>query len=268
MVTCLDLSGKVVKTWNSREPVKTSPCVGKDHVYVVTEGGRLYGLDRATLRPVWDVRVGSSQLFLSSPVVGEGHIYVGTAGEGLACLGLPQTAAREDFWAGSLGGPGSGGWADQTPPPAQGRFAWSFPEESGEGDKAIDRVLAPVAVSGTNIYVSLSGATNGVARLVLGQGRQRAASLRWRYKTANEVCISAAVKGDQVMFVDGRPGNRGRALTAVSSATGNICWKWDVETEATGLFALGSGLLIADRTNRVSCLTLTPARSRASGPRR
>ncbi|KPK80796.1 MAG: hypothetical protein AMJ81_11310, partial [Phycisphaerae bacterium SM23_33] len=67
---CLTTEKEVVgRPFDAHDPIATSPAVGTDHVYFVTEKGRLYCLDRRTLQRVWDMPVGTAAPFLSSPAV-------------------------------------------------------------------------------------------------------------------------------------------------------------------------------------------------------
>lgn len=257
-VTCLDLNGKLLKSWNTREPVKTSPCVGRQNVYILTETGRMYGFDKMTLAPVMETRVGTVQPFLSSPVVGEGHLYVGTAGEGLVCLGKPEGDRKPAAWAGLLGGPGMSGWADRMPPSAQGKFAWNYPEEEAQAENATGisvRVAAPVAVVSNRLFVGFSGSRNGLAMLTLSANRKQAPVETWWLPASNGVFSSAAFADDRVFFADGKAGDAGRQLRCAAAASGAAQWAWALESDATGAFSLsGDHLVVADKSSRIVCL--------------
>ncbi len=260
-LTCLDLNGKRLKSWNTREPVKTSPCVGRQNVYVLTETGRLYGFDRETLAPVMDTRIGTTQPFLSSPVVGEGHLYVGTAGEGLVCVGKPAGEKKAGTWAGALGGPGRSGWADRRPPSAQGKFAWSYPEEEQTEDPAVVsvRVSAPVVVVTNTMFAGFHGARNGLAMLSLSATGRQAPAEKWWMPTSNGVFASAAFADGRVFVADGKPGDMGRKLRCAAADSGAVQWTWPLDSAASGAFSLYDGhLLVADRTNRLVCLGWEP----------
>jgi outer membrane protein assembly factor BamB len=68
----------------------TAPAVTEQHIYCVATDGKLTGLDRSSLKPVWDVVLGAPGRYISSPVVAYGHVYVGTPHDGLICAGEPQ----------------------------------------------------------------------------------------------------------------------------------------------------------------------------------
>jgi outer membrane protein assembly factor BamB len=257
-ITCFNLDGKIVRSWNAHEPIKTSPAVGKDHVYFMTDSGRLYALDRKDFKkPVWECRVGTSGLFISSPVIGSGHVYVGTAGNGFMCLGQPAGLMQEVRWMGAFGGPGKSGWADKTPPGNQGRFMWRYPPEAGEegATAAVARVSAPVAVGSNALFVAQSEARNGLLKLVPDKDRRKAPAEQGFYKTANGVFLSPAALDEKVYFVDGKPGDPGRKLHCLRARDLTPVWSWDVGSDATGEFVLtGSSVMIYDQANRLAFL--------------
>lgn len=247
-VTCFTVDGKLVKSWNANEPIKVSPAVGSNVVYAVTDSGKVYGLDRTTMKPIWDTRAGNGGLFLSSPAVGGGHLYVGTDGNGLMCLGRPSGEQEERVWNGFLGGPGQTGWADKTPAPAGGKFAWRFPAEDPDesATSAVVKVSAPVAVNTNAIYVGLYEARNGLVSLGTSKDRRKAPAEQWFFATSNGVYSSAAFRGGKVYVVDGKPGDKDRKLYCLAAADGRQVWSMPVEDAASGdLCLLEQGILVA-----------------------
>ncbi|KPL01766.1 MAG: hypothetical protein AMK75_03975, partial [Planctomycetes bacterium SM23_65] len=251
---CISTDGKLIDKWNAREPIVTSPAVGKRHVYVVTQKGRLCALDRATFRPVWETDLGTE--VMSSPTVARGHVYVGTSGSGLVCVGDPG-AARAPVWFGHLGGPGRSGCDDDTPLPERTRFAWRYPtpaEDSSGHEEPV--VSAPAAHLKDTLYVGLSAKERpGLVKLQLAERRSGPPTESWFCPSANPVYISAAAWRDAVYFVDGKRGDGGRKLRCVDAAAGKVLWSRDVAKDASGSFIwTGGGVLIADRADGLSHL--------------
>lgn len=258
-LTCFNLDGKVVNTWNAHEPIKTSPAVTKDHVYFMTDSGRLYALERKDLKkPVWEYRVGTSGgLFISSPVVGSGHVYLGTAGNGFMCLGQPAGLVQEVKWQGYLGGPGKSGWADKTPPGNQGRFMWRYPSEVSDETltDTVARVSAPVAIGSNAVFVAQSESRKGLMKLVPAKDRRKAPMEQWFYRSANGVYLSPAAFGTKVFFVDGKSGDNGRKLHCLNAQDMQLLWSWDVDRDASGEFVLtGSSVMIYDKADKLTYL--------------
>ncbi len=265
-LSCFSLDGALLRSWNAHEPIKTSPAVGKEHVYFLTDGGRLYALDRKDFRrPVWECRIGTSGLFVSSPAVGSGHVYVGTAGSGFMCVGQPAGTQQDIRWLGHLGGPGKSGWADKTPPANHGRFAWRHPPGQDNPDAAataaVARVSAPLAVGSNALFVAQQGARNGLLKLVPAQDRRRAPAEAGFYVTANGVYLSPALHSDSVYVVDGRPGDAGRKLHCLTAAGLTPLWSRDVAVDVSGESTLTADgkMLIYDRPGMLSFLDLDGA---------
>ncbi len=255
---CLTADGELAGRWDAHEPIVTSPAVGADQVYFITETGRLYGLDRQGLRPVWEVTAGAGDQFLSSPAVGRGHVYVGTCQNGLVCLGQPSTQKARPFWAGHLGGPGRSGWVDASPLPALGSFAWRLPRE----DKDLPSIEAPAAYLDGALYVGFSGADRtGLAKLALPRDARSNARARpeeaWFYPLPNAACHSAAAAGNRVFVIDGRAGEAGRSLHCIDADTGQGFWRRSVSADAPGDVLLADGRTLAfESAGKLTCMPL------------
>lgn len=255
---CLTTDGQFVARWDAHEPIVTSPAVGKDHAYFITERGRLYGLDRRSLRPAWEVTVGTGEHFLSSPTLGRGHVYVGTSQNGLVCVGRPLGEKRRAVWAGHLGGPGRSGRADASPLAAAGSFAWRYPRQ---GDAPA--IHAPAAHLDGSLYVGLAGAgREGLARLVLPDkpraGRGARPTEAWFYAMPNPAYHSAAAVSDRVFVVDGRRGDADRHLHCVGVGTGQVVWKRKIADDAPGHVLLASDRVLAfEAAGRLGCYRIS-----------
>ena len=242
------------------EAIVTSPAIGADHVYFVTQSGRLHGLDRQTLRRVMNMPVGTGGDYLSSPAIARGHVYVGTSADGLMCLGYPADRERVPVWAGPLGGPGEPGWADGSPLPAMGSLDWRYPKGA-----AATAVQAPVARVGGALYVAVADPDRtGLAKLVgrdeqdgTARSRDRNPVEAWFYPTAHPVVTSVVLRGDRVYLVDGQAGQAGRRLHCLRTDTGQALWTRDVGDAAAGeLLLTEQRLLVLDGPDTVRCLWL------------
>ena len=261
-VYCLDAkTGEpVCKPWDAHGAIVSSLAVGRKYVYAVTSAGILHGLDRERLIPVWKVSLGSPSK--SSPALAMGRVYLGTIDNGLMCVGRPGAEVRPAIWQGALGGPGKGGWVDDSAVTASGSFAWTgYVAQNGEVvGKADSR--APVACVKEAYYVGLSeGGGHGLARLDHGADLSERPVLKWLAGSANPVYISAAATEEAAFFVDGRPGEAGRELRCLDPATGTERWSRPVEAAASGEFFIAQDrLFIADRATGLTCLDVPPGR--------
>jgi len=244
-IYCLSLDGKLLKKWNAHEPLITSPSVGEEHLYVVTASARLYGLDKKTLSPVWEVSLDASTL--SSPVLARGHIYVGTANKGLLCVGESASEPKEaPFWAGHLGGNGRSGSWDGSLLPGRGSYArWNIPTLGSTAAACLDGFLY-AGVNRTNV--------SGLAQFRLGEPVSDKPEEMWLAPSKNPVSISpAAVKGS-VFFVDGRSGDSGRKLRCLDPESGAERWSRPVEPEAEGRFIIRPDrLFVSETAQGITC---------------
>ena len=120
--------------------IKTSPAVTDKWVYIVTDRGLLIGLDRKTLTPRWEYRLGPQQFFISSPVVARGHVYVGTEQDGFFCIGEPETLP---YWPNPLGGLNKTGNDDDSFFPEEMAVHWTY---SASADKSV-KVKVPASIA-------------------------------------------------------------------------------------------------------------------------
>jgi len=241
LVYCLSRAGREISRWDAGSPIVASPALAENHVYVVTEGGKLYGLAAESLRPVWQASLGAQGTFISSPTVARGRVFVGTPEDGLLCVGETKGRDEEAIWAGSLGGPGKGGSIDGSAIPDRGELTWSYPEPPDGspfvGDEFI--VGAPPACLGDRIYVpAASGPKHGVLCLRTDLAQQRP-ELVWSVKTRNPVLVSPAATKKHVCIADGVAEGTDRTLCLLDAATGKALWQKPLGTSASGRFVLG-----------------------------
>jgi len=136
---CLDRAGKLIAKFNAHAPVSAGPAVTDTHVYVVTESGLLLALDRNTMEPVWQFRLGTKPLFISAPSVARGHVYVGTQNDGLLCVGQPGERAQQQATDN-----------DGSPLPDAGAFHWNFPADQQGGSNCF--VTGPTVALADKLY--------------------------------------------------------------------------------------------------------------------
>jgi outer membrane protein assembly factor BamB len=65
--------------------VDSSPVIVGNRVFVGSDDGRLYALDLASGRSVWEFRAGSG--IKSSPAVGQGRLLIGSSDGAVYCFG-------------------------------------------------------------------------------------------------------------------------------------------------------------------------------------
>jgi outer membrane protein assembly factor BamB len=262
---CVTQDNELLAELDVHEGIKASPAVGRQYVYVVTDTGRLFGLDRRTLRPVWRTSLGEGDLFTSSPVVGGGHIYVGSPSRGLLCLGTPPERLPEPIWPGARGGAGRSGWLDGSTLPTKGSFAWRWPAEdtAAEGAATAPSGVAPAAFLDGTLYATVATPERtGLAALTVGGLSKEGGPLtrapdteKWFIETALPVQSAVASTTDRVYFVEGPAGEAARSLRCVSAAEGHDVWRVPVDADASGDLLLTPAQLFACvRAGRLSCL--------------
>ena len=246
---------KVLAQWNANAKIKTCPVVGEQYVYVVTESGRLYGLDRKKLRPVWDVAVdvpGPGKLFVSSPALANGRIYVGTPGNGLVCMGQPAIKKPRDSWDGYLGGPGAGGNLDSSPVGARGEYSWDWPKPA-DANAACASYAPPVFLNNAFYTAYSMPDRTGLAKIAEGARGAKPDKDIWFYATPNPVRVSPAFRAGRLYAVDGQKGDKGRRLHCVNAEDGAAIWKYPVADDADGSLLLNhEGVFVLDAPDTVA----------------
>ena len=153
-VTVVETStGRVAHQFSTGTPMVCSPAVTADSVYVTTEAGKLFCLDRRGARVRWSLPLAPGQPIISSPAVAGGNVYVGTRSKGLICLGPPDLEAGPPPirpWTGPGGNAGRTGAADDSGPPA-------LAEELSKARWKIKNVRGPIIACGEWIYAAIPG---------------------------------------------------------------------------------------------------------------
>jgi outer membrane protein assembly factor BamB len=258
-LTMISRDGRVLESFDTHDPLIASPALGERHVYVVTDGGRLYALDRRTLEPVWEMAVGSQPMCVSSPTVARGHVYVGTQHDGLLCVGQPASASDEpqiDVWAGPHGGPGVGGCTDDSPLASES-ISGVILESKSEAADDPPEFMAPAAAAGNAIVFPIAGGDmRGLACLEAAAPR-----IRWKFAAETGVWSSPVIVGEAALCVSGRPSDAQRELICLDIATGQPRWRLPIATGASGaLTGYADGMLVQHQANAIEYLDLAGKR--------
>jgi outer membrane protein assembly factor BamB len=252
---CLSVEGKLIKKFHALAPIKTSPAVTDSHVYVVSDGGLLFALDRHTLEPAWDFRLGTRGIFFSSPVVARGHLYVGTQSDGVApvdgllCLGKPASTKQTPRWGAPLGGPGVAGNSDRSLIPDEGALHWIY----GEGRAESRPRSPPIAVWDDALFVGRHDAVKGVQCMPLENENREAPKPRWSAVTKHGVWRSPVVLGQVVACVDGGEHTPQRNLYFIERHSGAVRRTRDLAPGASGVLTVTSQqILVQDAPGHLS----------------
>jgi len=264
---CLSLAdGSVLGKFNARGPIVSGPAVGPDNVFVVTQTGTMFSLNRQTLAADWAASLNADTM--SSPAVAGGHVYVGT-NNGLLCVGTSQGEQQRSIWAGPGGGPGKSGWTDGSMIPEKASLNWSF---AGELDGEAAKISSPLAYLDGVIYAGTTGnEESALVALTLQTEAGKVASpeVKWVTRAVSPIVISPAATDQAVLFVDGKPGDNGRSLHCLDADTGVPAWRIPVSPDASGKFLMTfDRLFVADRPDGLSCMDLSGHRlwSNSFGP--
>ncbi|MGE0440135.1 MAG: PQQ-binding-like beta-propeller repeat protein [Gemmatimonadales bacterium] len=171
-------------------PIRGAPAVTPDRIYVATDRGSVYALDRAAGRVLWRAGVGSPAS--STPAVAGGIVAVTTKDGRVHGLSAADGVSR---------------W--HTDPVGEAPFPWGH--ESG------DVYLSSVAVLGEALYAGRPDGT--VIRLDAATGR-----IRWTAHTDGRVRGTPAVTDDAV-FVGSADGS----VYAFDAVGGDQVWRFDTE---------------------------------------
>jgi outer membrane protein assembly factor BamB len=240
-VYAISPQGHLLRTWQSYAPIIASPAVAAGRVYVVNQDGVLYGLNRRTLQPLWQCRLGPAGRYVSSPTVAGDSVIVGTEHDRLLRVGRASAVQSLPVWPGYLGGAGAGGSVGESALPCSGHFHWSY-LPSVDGHSAM---VAPAALTNDCVLVPFSGAGRGLACLDLPSKRSDPPIVRWFLPAAHDVVTSPAISGRTGFFVDGAMGESDRGLHAVDLESGKPLWQVPVDPACHGALTVDdAGVLI------------------------
>jgi outer membrane protein assembly factor BamB len=254
---CLARNGKQVGKFKAHAPIVTSPAVTDQAVYVVTEAGLLFALDRHTLEPLWnEFRLGTEPLFISSPVVARGHVYVGTEKEGFLCVGdKGEEKQKTLIWANPLGGPGRCGTRDLSPIPPQVTVYWRFPDAEGKKDQG-PMVPTSIACLGEDLFVPfVMEKKTGIACIPRESKPDATPEPRWVYETSGPITQPPVVLDDQVFFINVSQDYQNRYLQCLDRIKGVLRWKKEIDLLVSGILTVtNEHILVPDKRHMLSCL--------------
>ncbi len=254
-IYCISTDGKLLHKWNAHAPLVTSPSIGDKTVYIVSDTGQIWGLDKKTFAPVWDISLNSPTM--SSPCVARGHVYIGTTSNGLVCVGQPGGEAEKTFWAGSLGGSGRSGWLDGSLLPLRGEYAWGYPGAPKDAEEKLALIRSPGAFLKGAFYIAANqGNVFGLAKLKSGEKTGTAPVKAWFAPAKNPVYLSAAANEDAVFFVDGRAADKNRALHCLDQKSGKELWQYGVGDGSGEFIITKEKLIIAATAKELACLDI------------
>jgi len=194
---CLSNSGQLLVNGHLREPIVSSPALGRDHLYLTSSSGRLFACDLLNLRPVWDASLSDGENFTSSPVISHGHVYVGSQQQGLLCVGTDGQAPANLWNRGAFGGS-----ADQDALPTLASVVGHWPEQAG--DFEIKPCLT--AADGQIIAVVQTGSEEHLTKLEFSAKSDSTAKILWQAPSSVLVAFPPLVTGDQVVTLENSPG--------------------------------------------------------------
>jgi outer membrane protein assembly factor BamB len=255
-VYAIGMDGREVARWEAKVPVIAAPAATATRVYIVATDGRLYGLDRNTLQPVWQVALGSGQNYVSSPAIARGHVYVGTTDNGLLCVGEPGGRESRPVWEGDRGGGMRSGCVDGSAIPEAGAMIWLYPQATDDaGTNNAPVVTGPMALFGNSLYVPMQRLTKekGLACLEVKYGTQADPKERW-FRRSGGVVSAPAADAELVLFVEGGAGAEKRLINCVRAATGAVVWSKPVAPSASGAVTLTADSILAqDEPGSLAC---------------
>ena len=241
--------GRLIHKFDLREPIVASPALGQKHVYCATASGRLFCLEAATLKPVWDASLGGGETFSSSPAIAHGHVYIGTAQQGLRCLGQPGTP-EPPLWTNGE----RGGGADDGRVPESLAVLWQFPSE-GATPLIVTAPLMPLEealyVAGTregqHEFIKLDAAP------AVEQERRQV----WSRRFDGSITVPPVGSGRRLCVVEGTSSTSTKPrLHCLSADDGQIIWSESLTDLPSGMTVDSQRVYVWAGVTRLRCLNL------------
>jgi outer membrane protein assembly factor BamB len=255
---CVSSGGKLLGRWNAREPILSSPALGREHVYFTTSSGRLYCLRLDSLELVWDAALSYGDGSPSSPALAHGHVYIGTAESGLRCIGRPG-APKPPLWTNGE----AGGAADSDLLPPEVAVAWQYPD--AESDNAF-RNSAPLMALGEFVYTAGErGGKPELIKLRCTGDPENTRHVEWTVPLAATVRVAPAGVGNRLFVVEEPVDERGRTMRCLNDEGGRSLWSAGLAGNATGNFAIDGRHLIVWGDNRADRNVATLTRRASEG---
>jgi outer membrane protein assembly factor BamB len=234
-------AGEIMRRWDAREPIVSSPAVTERRLLITTLTGRVHCLNRATLEPSWSVATGSGGSSFSSPTIVSDRLIVGTADQGLVGLSL-SARERPPVWNRGL----LAGMADQTIPTAATGMDWAVdPEIDGEEPREVwpvalwpDRAIAALSIPLANEAIVTAWSTVPTEQLLDQRtGELRSRCLWQQVVTGHLVAPPMIADGTVVVALNDTPQPEPAiVLTGWDARDGRE--KWQVATAAEEFMAI------------------------------
>ena len=203
-------------TYTTGGPVRSSPAVADDTVYIGSSDHNIYALDAATGRPRWTFTTAGP--VNSGPAVAGGTVYIGSSDHKVYALNAATGHLR---WTFITGGP-----VYSSPAVADGTVYVGSSDDSVYALNAATGHLrwryitgGPVnsrpAVAGGTVYIGSNDANVYALNAATGH-------LRWRYTTGGPVNSSPTVAGGTVYI-----GSNDAIVYALNAATGSPRWAFN-----------------------------------------
>jgi len=238
-VYALSYDGRELARWNARSPIIASPALTERYLYIVTDAGRLFALDRSTLQPVWEVAVSGGAGNVSSPAVARGKVYVGTVENGLVCAGQPNEAVAPAILSGNT---------DDSPLPDRGSLIWRWPKS--EDENAAAPVVTGLWAGGKRLAARTTGpGRSGVVVLPLDSAK-REAPVEVAFEPGNKTPLGMLSTTGDVVFpkMDDEPAGAvsgpfritaGEELICADRITSKPLWRVKLPAPATCVPVMG-----------------------------
>ncbi len=211
-------SGELLNKHDLHEPLLASPALGSKHVYCTTASGRLFCLDKSSLKPVWDASLGAGETFSSSPTIAHGHIYIGTAQQGLCCMGRPGEPEPPLWTRGDRGGS-----ADDVRVPDVLDVLWQYPDPAADDPRFM--VTAPLMPLDGAVYAI--GKRYGLSQLVKLNVDAVEPSPRvawWRHFRKAILKVAPVGCGDRLCVIEQDDNSSVMTLHCLSTSDGLPFW--------------------------------------------
>ena len=250
--------GPLRERWNTRleGALAGPPAVAGERIYASCENGLLYSLDLESGKPVWRFDAGSE--LTSMPAVSEAGVFLGTPDGRVLCVG----PGGDLNWESEVGGAvvstpipagdrvyfGSSDRFVYCVDAASGSEIWSF---QAEGPVEVSPCLYEGQVYATSFEGDLFALDARDGRLVWTYHSQdvpmvlpaaddgrvfqatefglhcidtQSGKLLWEYATGVTVISNLAIRGNQLIVVDGSTGTDSRTLS-LDARTGDVLWE-------------------------------------------
>ncbi len=235
-VYCLNASsGEQVWNYTTAGEVNSSPAVYNGSVFIGSDDGYVYSLDIATGAPIWKVAVGG--LVWSSPVIANGRVYIGSGNRNFYALNASDGALIWGFTTSYS--------VQSSPAISEGIVYFAagdyhlYAVNASTGDRIwrthTGSVISSPSISNGYVYI---GSIDGY---VYGLNASTGAKI-WSFKTENAVNSSPAT-ADGVVFV----GAEDNYVYALNGTNGQKIWQspagywvWSSPVAAGGNVYVGS----------------------------